>query len=53
MKRVGTGSIAGGEVDLLRQLVEKEYTVRSLITRQPHPAQTRTPARRLLKSARP
>jgi len=34
MKRLGAGSIAGGELDVLRQPVEKEYTVRSLIIRQ-------------------
>jgi len=37
MKRLGAGSIAGGELDVLRQLVEKEYTVRSLIIRQHAP----------------
>jgi hypothetical protein len=37
MKRLGAGSSAGGEFDVLRQLVEKEYTVRSLIIRQHAP----------------
>lgn len=37
MKRLGAGSIAGGELDVLRQLVEKEYTARSLIFRQHAP----------------